>query len=362
MFSLEILDYDEKKNKLKLKITSLDDFYFLYNFIRKGDLVRAKTTRKVQVGGESGEQVRIPMNLTIHVDQIGFQEFAKRIRVKGKIVEGPERFVSIGSHHTINLEVNDVFELIREDGFTEEDLDLLKETQERFHGKPVVLTAISDDEATVGVLTPTGLRIVKTVYHSSPQKGFSSAKNDKEFMNVFFTKVFNIIKELLDQYNTDIVIVAGPGFTKEHFSKFLKEMNKSLTVYTDSVSNATENGLYEIIRRGIPDKIVQQHKIVEEAKAIEELLMHLGKNDGLVVLGLDRVYNAVTYGVAEKILVSFSKINSLIEEEREKLMEILKQAKIYKIKTVFISNLHPLGEQFERMGGIAAILRYKTEV
>ena len=359
---MEIIDYDEKRNKLKLKITSLDDFYFLYNFIRKGDLVKAKTTRKVQVGGESGDQVRIPMNLTIDVDQVGFQEFAKRIRVKGRIVEGPEKYVSIGSHHTINLEINDVFELIREDGFTEEDLDLLRETQEKFQGKPVILTAISDDEATVGVLTPTGLKIVKTIYHSSPQKGFVSSKGDKEHINAFFAKVYGIIKELLDQYDTNIVIVAGPGFTKEHFSKFLKETNKHIVVYTDTVSNATENGLYEIIRRGIPDKIVQQHKIVEEARAIEELLMHLGKNDGLVVLGLDRVYNAVTYGVAEKILVSFSKINSLIGEEREKLMGILKQAKIYKVKVVFISNLHPLGEQFERMGGIAAILRYKTEV
>ncbi|MGQ4892683.1 MAG: mRNA surveillance protein pelota [Candidatus Njordarchaeia archaeon] len=354
---MKILDFDEKKNVLKLKAEIVDDLYILSNFIRKGDLLRARTSRKVKIGGEEGDYARIPMNLEIEVESVSFQEFAQRLRVKGRIIGGPEKFVSIGSYHTLNIEPSNEFEITRPEGFTSEDLEILKESQNRMHIKPIILVAISDDESTVGLLTSTGLKTIKSVYVSTPRK--ATSVNQDFLLKGLFTRVYNVITELINQYNTNLVICAGPGFAKEHFSKFLKEKIRNAKIYVDTVSNATENGLHEIIRRGIPTRIVQDHKIVEETKAVEEVLMHLGKNDGLVAIGLKETEEALQYGAAEKILLSFTKLNSIDQEERKRILNILKLAKDYRIPILFITNQHPHGEQFERMGGVAAILRYR---
>ena len=356
---MKILEVDPKKYKIKIQVDFLDDLYVLFNFIRKGDIVKSRTSRKVKVGGEDGDYSRIPMELSVEVESIGFQEFAKRLRLKGKIVQGPEKFISLGSYHTLNIEISDVLEIMRPSGFTDEDLEVLNEAQKRLKIKPIVLAVISEEESTIGILTSIGLKIIASVYSSTPRK--MAKESYDSILKGLFTRTFNVIKEALDQYDTDLVILAGPGFAKDYFSDFLKEKLKGVKIYVDTVSNATENGLHEIIRRGIPDKVIRDHKIVEETKAIEEILAHLGKGNGKVAIGLTETLRAVEYGAAEKVIISFSKINTIDEEERGKITNLLRLAKKFNTDIIFISNKHPMGEQFERMGGIAAILRYPID-
>ena len=226
----------------------------------------------------------------------------------------------------------------------------------------MVLVAISDEEASIGVLTSVGLRLIGSVNNNMPSKQRSSSKEITASLHMFFKKVLEIVEETLVKHSSDIIIVAGPGFVKEHFAKYLADKNRGKKIYVFDVSNATINGLYEIIKRGIPEKVLKEHRVVEETKIIDELLSHLGKNDGLVVIGLEDAYKAVDYGVAEKVLVSSSKLRELDGEKRNKFLEMLRKAENYNMKIIFISDLHPPGEQFKRMGGIAAILRYRVEL
>ncbi|MHA1665519.1 MAG: mRNA surveillance protein pelota, partial [Candidatus Njordarchaeales archaeon] len=71
-----IEEFDPKHNKITVRVHSVDDLYVLYSFIKPGDMVTAKTSRKVKFTEK--ESARVPMILTIEVQNVSFQEFAER--------------------------------------------------------------------------------------------------------------------------------------------------------------------------------------------------------------------------------------------------------------------------------------------
>ena len=110
---MKILYIDKKKVEISVRIENLNDLWTLYNVISEGDEVSARTQRRVVLKeGSSGE--RKVMRLKLKVEAVSFHEFSNRLRVKGKILEGPSDFVSYGSYHTFNLEVQHKLSISKE--------------------------------------------------------------------------------------------------------------------------------------------------------------------------------------------------------------------------------------------------------
>ncbi len=355
MLQLKIVEVDLKRGILVVHIENVDDLYVLTSFIKGGDLVKARTSRRLKI--REGESVRKTMTLTLEVDKISFHEFGERIRIHGIIREGPEKFVSLGSYHTINVKIGDTITIIRPDGLTEEELEPIREAEKLSEHKPILLLAIEEGEATIGILTSYGLKI-----YSNIRRNVSSKDNPKEYdslLKAFFSEIIGIINELINQYDPIALIIAGPGFTKEHFKNYIeRKLNKPLNIVVDNVTSGTEAGIYEIIRRGTPDKVLQEQRVSKETALVQEVIMHLSKKDNLVVYGLDEVEKAVSYGIVRTLLISMDLLKTPEEEKREKILKLIKLAKSFRSEVHLISTLHPTGKQFLSLGGIAAILRY----
>ena len=352
---LQILELDKKKGIMKIRIDNMDDLYVLYTFIKPGDQVVAKTSRRIKIREELS--VRKTMILKIEVKEVGFHEFAEMLRLRGIILEGPERFVSFGSYHTINVRVGDTLTLIRPGGLSDIDIQPIREAEKLSRFKPIIIVAIEDEEATVGVLTSYGLRIITSVRKNLGDK--RDTKNYESRLKMFFSDVIEVLKETINQYDSLAIIVGGPGFTKEHFAEYLKtKLSKQIPIVIDSATSGTEAGIHELIKRGTPQKVLQNQRVAEETAKIEEFLMHVGKNDGLATYGYDEVKRALEMGAVDTLLISMSLINTIDPEKRNKILELMRLAKATRSKILLISTLHPAGKQFARLGGIAAILRY----
>jgi len=63
---MKILGEDLKHGVIQVQVETLDDLWILYNVLREGDIVYAKTTREVKVG-DGSEGSRIPMILGVKV-------------------------------------------------------------------------------------------------------------------------------------------------------------------------------------------------------------------------------------------------------------------------------------------------------
>jgi len=342
---MNILSSDFKKGFVKIKINLNDDLWYLDSILELGDLIKSVTMRSLFLERE-GKKEKIgkkPMLLTIELEKSEFQKNINVLRLMGKIIEGPED-VQKGSYHTIEVKLGSVLSIYKKE-WKQYQIDKLRKAQTKI---PEVLLVVTDmNQATFGILKKNGVQII------SELKNPHSIQEEEKLLE-FYKKVASEINKLSE--NMKKIILAGPGFAKEHIEKIIEdnfsEIKNKLII--DSVSSATTSGINEILKRGTLDKIIQENEIIKENKLIQKFFTHLNKDDGLVLYGLKELEEADNYGAIDVLLVSDEKIR---EEEVEKLAASVERKKG---QIEIISNTHELGEQFCRMGGLGAILRFRV--
>ena len=283
-----------------------------------------------------------PMMLKIQVEKIEFHKHANRLRLMGKIVEGPED-VQLGSYHTIEVKVGTILTIFKEE-WKKYQIEKLKKAQITI--PDVLIIVVDSNLTTFGLLKRSGVDIV------SEFRNFHSIQEEDKLPE-FYKKVASEINKFSSRVKK--IILAGPGFAKEHVQKIIKErysdVNEKLVI--DTSSSATKAGINEVLKRGTLDKVIAESEIIKESKIIQDFFLHLQKDDGLSVYGFDQIKEADSAGAVKIFLVSEEKIR---EDEIEKLARDVEK-KNGQIEIV--SRTHDLGEQFSRMGGLGAILRFR---
>ena len=115
---MKILELDLKRGMAKLVVENPDALWHLYNIISEGDLVYARTSRKI--GGRSeatrpSRGRRVGLTLGIKVKNVDFDQSLNRLRVLGVIFEAPEKYDGLlGSHHTITISPNSMLRIVKD--------------------------------------------------------------------------------------------------------------------------------------------------------------------------------------------------------------------------------------------------------
>jgi protein pelota len=276
---MKILKSDFKKGFATVKINVNDDLWYLENLLEVGDFVKSRTLRSVFMERE-GKKIktdRKPMVLTVEIEKMEFQKYANRLRLTGKIKEGPEE-AQLGSYHTIEVELGTVLTIYKQE-WKQYQIDKLKKAQTRV---PDILIVVTDSEqATFGLLKRSGVNIVSELRNPH-------SRQDEEKLPEFYKKVASEINKFS---KVKKIILAGPGFAKEHVQKIIQDNHPDVKekLIIDSVSSATESGVNEILKRGSLDKVIKDSEIVKETQIIQEFFTHLNKDDGLAVYVLKQI-------------------------------------------------------------------------
>ncbi len=331
---MKILSKDMKKGEVKVLIQSKEDCWHLYNIIEEGDFISALTFRskkeatdKIRKKKEEKEKVY----LKIRVTEKDFQKFTDRLRVRGMIVEGEEA----GAYHTFNIEPN--MEIKIEKEWKEYHLRRLKEATKP-HPKFAII-AMDDEEATIAIVHEYGVEEVAHLPSHRAGKDYKESYDEKEYYG-------QILKKIRER-NLPVAIV-GPGFEKDKFISFSK--GKIGNYVVENVSHAGMLGVYEAIKRGVIEKMMEESKASIEINAVEKLLEKIAKNEA-VAYGREEVKKAVEMGAVEELLI----LNDMVKEEED----IIKKAEEMGAKIMFVSKFHEGGEKLSALGGVAAFLRYR---
>ncbi|MDI6825995.1 MAG: mRNA surveillance protein pelota [Candidatus Aenigmarchaeota archaeon] len=341
---MEIIKFNIKKGFVVVKINVNDDLWYLESVIEPGDLIKSKTLRSLFVERE-GRKIKAekkPMTLKVEVEKIEFNEFANQLRLNGKIVEGPED-IQLGSYHTIEVKLGTILTIYKKE-WKQYQIDKLKKAQITM--PDVLISVVDSDQATFGLLKRSGVEIL-----SELRNPHSIQEEDK--LLEFYKKIASEINKF--SQNISSIVLAGPGFTKEHVQKVIQEdypnIHKKLII--DTTTSATKAGINEILRRGTLNKVIKESEVVKESQIIQEFFIHLQKDDGLSVYGLEQIKDADSAGAIKTLLVSDENIR---KDEIDQLAGRVEQKKG---QVEIISKTHELGEQFHRMGGLGAILRFR---
>ncbi|MGB9878972.1 MAG: hypothetical protein ACPLGZ_03205, partial [Candidatus Pelagibacter ubique] len=245
---MRVIELDRKNGYVEVEVEDEDDLWHLYNMIEAGDQICGNTTREIKVTrGDIEERVgRRRVFLCVIVEDTGIQSFTGKLRIRGKIVSAPDEMNILGSYHSFALGPRDRIRIVKENwtSFFEERLDrAVKKSRPK-----VVVVTLDDQEATIYIIKDYEVHEVVSITSNIPGKYLESS--DRGSLR---SKYFSSIEEELMRIIKDgaySIVLAGPGFTKNEFGKYLKEKHRTLSVFEESTSTIGTPGVREVMSRG----------------------------------------------------------------------------------------------------------------
>ncbi len=359
---MKILETNLKKGIVKVLPEDLDDLWHLYNIISIGDRVYAYTSREVKPEGEyarpkGGERIRV--FLGVKVEKVSWDKSLNRLRVLGRICEAPEDLNITGFHHTLNILPNRPL-TIEKDRWLKHEIDRLKRASKP-RVKPIIVVAIDDEEYCIAILRQYGIEVKVEERTRIPGK-LEAEKREKAFKE-FFKSALSSLKSLWMESHYPIVVI-GPGFVKNNFVKYVKNVASDVgkaIIDVKSVNSGGLAGINEALRSGVLTKALKHVRIAEEAMLVEDVLTRLGRGERNVTYGFSEVEKAGSYGAIDKILIVDVVIREAPDEKRLILERVMKETEDRGGEVFIISAEHEAGEKLLALGGIAALLRFPIE-
>ncbi|MDI6642573.1 MAG: mRNA surveillance protein pelota [Candidatus Hodarchaeaceae archaeon] len=348
---MRVIHKDLKHGRIKLAVETLDDLWHLQHLVEPGDIAMASTWRRERETGDKLRPERLEkrrVTLSIRVESVEFHKHANRLRLLGTIIEGPD----MGKHHSFSLEPGSALAITKE--WKPDHLQRIRDAVRASRRPRVLLVALDDSSAELALVRQYGLDELGAI--SRPRAGKLYAVEREADEKKFFHRLAEAMKDVIAREGVRAAIVAGPGFTKDAFTAFLREkfQELALTVRRDDVSSGGRAGLYEMVRRGLVERVSQEDRVSREISLVEQLMTEIAK-EGLATYGKAEAERAASVGAIEKLLVA----DELLRANRVDVEELLEETRKTRGEVVVISTEHDGGKQLLALGGIAALLRFK---
>ncbi|MFQ5761442.1 MAG: mRNA surveillance protein pelota [Candidatus Bathyarchaeia archaeon] len=357
---MKLLEFQEKKGISRLAVENLDDLWHLYNLIEKDDEVTARTTREVKSqaeGSRPSEGRRVPMTLTVRVSDVYFDKSSDRIRVRGLVTEGPERYDGVlGAYHTHSIEVDSTLTL-RKNKWPPQHLRRLKDAC-HVRSQPLIIVALDDEDVCVAVIGR--FRIDARLEKRVGLPGKREPDRRQTEVQRLFSEVAQVLAQAHQAVKSGIVLL-GPGFLKSQFLNYLKQHNAQLAsavVRVGFVSSGGLGGVQESLRSGVLTPVVRRSRMVEEMNLVEGLFAELGAGSRKVTYGVEEVARASEMGAVDVLMVVDNYLREVEDAERERLEALIHRVEDTRGHVYIISGAHEGGEKIQSLGGVAAQLRY----
>lgn len=310
-----------------IKPESKSELLAISKVLKKGDVVSAKTSRSIEIDkGSSKEKVRKHFMAKIQIEGLKLEHGI--LRIKGRILNEVE-FVPKFSYHS--LELSEGGEIVIETGLSKPEMAYLRRFSEK---ESPVLACILDESQCDAYLVGNDIKELFSI------KG-STGKLYEQKAESYYSTIYEAIKPHIG----DAVVVAGPGFAREHLCRHL--LSHGVKCISDGIVHTGRAGLRELMRRGTLERASKKIAVARESRIVEAFFEELAKG-GRVAYGRQNIVRAAELGAVETLLISDEYIADPVVEQVEKMGG----------KVEIISSGHDTGRQFLEFSGYGAFLRY----
>ena len=133
---------------------TIDDLWHLSHIVEEGDYVSTLTTRRIQdkTSGKTRADrgVKKTFFLGIRVEKINFHKYTGMLRFTGIIESGPEDLVPLGSHHTINVQINNSIKIQKT--WNKWSLERLNTAVKASKRPTEIIVAMEDNTTDLGII------------------------------------------------------------------------------------------------------------------------------------------------------------------------------------------------------------------
>lgn len=347
---MKLIKQDLKTGLLVAQAENLDDLWYLSQVVHEGDLVKARTTRLIKSKDDklrADKGKKETMTLSVRVEKAEFDQNANKLRILGKIEAGPEDLISLGTHHTLEIDEHDRLDIFKQE-WAAPELQYLTDAEKAARTAKVMICVVGDGEATVALLRERGLAYVDTRENLGGK--YVKGKEDKK--KEFYEKLLKLLLEQAEKARVKTIILGGPAFEKRNFADFAKG---KLSMQVVDTGNEGKTGVQEILKSGSLEKILGDVRIAREARLMERLQEQIAK-DGRAAYGFKEVSKAADSGAVEVLLV----IDKKLRENRKEVKILIDKAKQAGSEFHVLNSEFEPGQKLDGFGGVAAILRFKV--
>ena len=349
---MRITNQDKKQGLIEVVPETIDDLWHLSHIVEVNDYVSTLTARRIQDNNSSKTRadrgVKKKFFLGIRVEKINFHKYTGMLRFTGIIESGPEDLIPLGSHHTINVQLNNSIRIKKI--WNKWSLERLNQAIEASNRANEIIVAIEDNTTELGIIKQYGIDYIGPIIGDISGKQ-NIEKNRAQKVNEYYE---DITKTLTQQKDIDKLIIIGPGFTKNGYYNYLEENYPKLAkkVILESTGAGGHAGIQEVLKNGLIESLSKDAKIAKEAALVNKLLEQIGKSSNTVTYGKKQVITASNMGAVEKLLV----LEDLVRDKN--IQNIMNTVENMGGVVTIISSQHDAGQQLKALGSLAAFLRY----
>lgn len=222
------------------------------------------------------------------------------------------------------------------------------------------LLVMDRKEATIGLLEGKRIEVIQKMTSGVPSKVRAGGQSSQRFHRITEGLTKEFYKRIADEMKTVFfempklkgIIVGGPVPTKDEFldGEYLPTKLREIVLARKDVGDSDESGLKELVEKS--KDILSNQEIIYEKKLLEKFFEKLGTRGEMAIYKEDEIKKAIEYGAVDTIIISKSFDKKKIREFKTLAESISANFEVVSIDTAE-------GDQFAKLSGIGAILRFK---
>ncbi|XP_068748397.1 protein pelota homolog isoform X4 [Montipora capricornis] len=298
-----------------------EDMWHAYNLISVGDRLKSTTIRRVQTESTTGSvsSSKVRTTLAIAVEGIEFDTQACMLRIKGRNVE-ENQYVKMGAYHTIDLELNRKFTLIKEywDVIALERVDMACDpTQHADLGAVLLHEGLSHILLVTSSMTVVRAKIDMNIPRK--RKGFCNQHDQEQFCDYMFQQS-----------------------VKNEWKAITENKSKFVLVHS---SSGHKHALKEVLADPVVTARLADTKAAGEVKALDTFFMMLQTEPERAYYGIDPIEKANEAMAVEILLVTDDLFRSTDLPTRKRYVKLVESIKDNGGDVRVFSSLHVSGER-----------------
>lgn len=223
------------------------------------------------------------------------------------------------------------------------------------------LLVMDRKEATIGVLEGKRIEVLQKMTSGIPSKVRAGGQSSQRFHRItegltkeFYKRIADEMKKIFfENPKLKGILVGGPIPTKDEFldGEYMMTRLREKVIGRLDLGDSSESGLGELVEKG--QDILSDQEIIHEKKVLEKFFQTLGEKRELAALKDGEVRKALEFGAVDLLILSKS-------IPKKTIKELSALAKNISSNIEIVSNETEEGEQFENLGGVGAILRFRV--
>mmetsp|Transcript_18425 Transcript_18425/g.52016 ORF Transcript_18425/g.52016 Transcript_18425/m.52016 type:complete len:376 (-) Transcript_18425:1195-2322(-) len=336
-----------------------EDMWHVYNLLFEGDMLTAKSVRKVQRESATGstESERVKMTITISVLSVDFNPGAEVIRVLGRNCT-ENKFIKNGAHHTHELILNKKFTIYK-DCWDAVALERIEDACNPAKAADLACIVMSEGLAHICLVTSQMTILRARIDTAIPGKRKGRSMGHDKGMNRFFKAVLEGMLRHIDFSVVKCVLIGSPGYVKDDYYKFMMQQaqqreikaileNKSVFVLSHASSGHMQ-ALKEMLVDPNVASDIKDTKAALDVRALHDFYQGMKDDPEKTTYGPKHVLQAGESGAIQTLLITDNLFRSSDLKTRKQYVALVEAVREMGGDVRIFSTQHMSGQSLEKV-------------